>query len=426
MSDQLYAPLFDRVASVEALRHAWRKVRANRGAAGVDAVSVLAFEKNLDDNLRELSRNLLNQSYEPLPARAAFIPRPDRQPRELAIPAVRDRVAQRAVLDAIEPLFEPRFLDCSFAFRPGRSVEMAVQKIAVARARGLRWAVRADVLDFFPSIDHKLLVSELSRALDDPGILRLVALWLDAGVLTPGQTPVDGLVPRLKNSAAGSVLAVRAALDGMLDDYVSERIGSTAPTFDDPQFLDEPPIESTQKRSAIRRLVESGVVLALAERAAIGRFLTPAVLGAGGAAIAAASLAPTAIRTARRLFDRRAGAAQGAPISPLLSNIHMHPFDVEVTRKGFWLARYSDDFVVLCRAESEALDALAACREALSSRRLRLNQTKTCVAPPSEPFRFLGYGFEPDGRVTAPPSLPASTRKALALALKRAAVRLDQ
>ena len=83
----------------------------------------------------ELSRNLLNRTYEPLPARYVNVPKSNGKYRELAIPTVRDRVAQRAVLDHIEPLFEPQLLDCSFAFRPGRSVEMAIQRIIVARAK---------------------------------------------------------------------------------------------------------------------------------------------------------------------------------------------------------------------------------------------------------------------------------------------------
>src|SRR5205807_6980069 len=135
-----------------------RKVRANRGAAGIDAISLKAFERDLEANLAELSRNLLNKTYEPLPTRQVNIPKNNGKERELMIPTVRDRITQRAVLDAIEPLFEPMFLDCSFAFRPGRSVAMAIQQVVIARAQGFWWTVDADIKDFFPSIDHKLLL----------------------------------------------------------------------------------------------------------------------------------------------------------------------------------------------------------------------------------------------------------------------------
>src|SRR5215208_635131 len=175
--------LLRQVAAPTSLYQAWRKVRANRGAAGIDAISLQAFEQNLQANLLELSRNLLNRTYEPLPARYVNVPKANGKDRELAIPTVRDRVAQRAVLDHVEPLFEPQLLDCSFAFRPGRSVEMAIQRIIVARAQGFRWTVDADIKDFFPSMNHRLLIEDLSSAIDDDDILRLIELWLDAGVL---------------------------------------------------------------------------------------------------------------------------------------------------------------------------------------------------------------------------------------------------
>ena len=138
------------------LYRAWRKVRANRGAAGIDAVTIRRFEKELELNLAELSRNLRNRTYEPAPSRQVQIPKSDGRMRELAIPSVRDRVAQRAVLDAIESEFERQFLDCSYAFRAGRSTEMAIQQIVVARANGYRWTVEVDIANFFPSIDHRL------------------------------------------------------------------------------------------------------------------------------------------------------------------------------------------------------------------------------------------------------------------------------
>lgn len=190
------SPLLRRIAAYDALQRAWRKVRANRGAAGIDAISVREFEYHLEQNLTELSRNLLNKSYEPLPARNVMMAKSNGKERELAIPTVRDRVAQRAVLDTIEPFFEPQFLDCSYAFRPGRSVEMAVQKIIVARAQGYRWTLDADIRDFFPPIDNCLLLEELTHTVDDPDLRHLIELWLEAGVLKTADQigrPLGGL-----------------------------------------------------------------------------------------------------------------------------------------------------------------------------------------------------------------------------------------
>src|SRR5437764_3613422 len=172
--------LFRHIVSVSSLYQAWRKVRANRGAAGVDAISLDEFEANLTNNLRELSRSLLNGAYQPMPARFVTIAKENGKERELGILAVRDRVAQRAVLDAIEPLVEPLLLDCSFAFRPGRNVEMAVQHMIAARANGFWWTVESDVEDFFGSIDRRLLLKEVGQVMPDESVLRLLQAWLDA------------------------------------------------------------------------------------------------------------------------------------------------------------------------------------------------------------------------------------------------------
>src|SRR5947209_5131890 len=170
------ANLFRQIAAAQSLYQAWRKVRANRGAAGVDAMSLQAFEAGLDAHLRELSRSLLNKSYQPMPARYVTIAKADGRERELAILTVRDRVAQRATLDMIEPLFEPQFLDCNYAFRPGRSVELAVQRMIAARANGYWWTVESDVQDFFGAIDRRLLLSELGATICDADVLQLLKL----------------------------------------------------------------------------------------------------------------------------------------------------------------------------------------------------------------------------------------------------------
>src|SRR5947209_7928198 len=175
--------LFRHIVSVPSLYQAWRKVRANRGAAGVDAISLNEFEANLTANLRELSRSLLSGAYQPMPARLVTLVKENGKERELGILAVRDRVAQRAVLDAIEPLFEPLLLDCSFAFRQGRNVEMAVQRMIAARANGFWWTVESDVEDFFGSIDRRLLLKEVEQVMPDDNVLRLLQAWLDAGAL---------------------------------------------------------------------------------------------------------------------------------------------------------------------------------------------------------------------------------------------------
>ena len=331
------------VASPVALHRAWRKVRANHGAAGVDAVSVREFERNLGTNLTELGRTLTSGSYQPLPPRIVNVSKSSGALRQLAIPSVRDRIAQRAVLDAIEPLFEPYFDDCSYAFRPGRSVEMAVQAIAVARANGFQWTLESDVEDFFPSIDHQTLLRDLGVCVKDPSILRLVGQWLVAGVLTESGSDCGIAFGGIQTAVASAGLAVSNATDELIEDWVAERLpsggistGGDFSTYgDDPASREQDAIcGNTRRRSALRRLVESGLLLTLVERAVLRRLLTPAWLGAAGAGLAAVALAPVAVRKIRTFAHSRRGAAQGSPISPLLSNIYLHPFDVAISASG--------------------------------------------------------------------------------------------
>lgn len=401
------------IATSQALERAWRKVRANRGAAGIDAITLREFERNKDQNLTELARNLLNRTYEPLPARNVNVPKSNGKERELAIPTVRDRVAQRAVLDAIEPLFEPRFLDCSYAFRPGRSVEMAVQKIIVARAQGYRWTVDADIHDFFPTIDNQLLLEDLSRIVNDSDLIHLINLWLEAGVLksTGEASWFGGWRAAFENAR----MSTGDAVNELIHEFVSEKLGNGEDAED--SELEEEIWSPEPKRSelssnkrlrgaAVRRLIKDGVLLALAERTVLRSLLGVKLLGLGGAALALGALTPPVYRKLRDRYARPVGTLQGSPISPMLSNIYLHSFDVTLTPQAYRLIRYCDDFVILCRSGAEAQEALGAAGSALQERRLALHPEKTRLIRPGEPFSYLGYSFEPDGKVVAPPNIP--------------------
>jgi RNA-directed DNA polymerase len=419
-----HSALLEYIAARRSLYAAWRKVRANRGAAGVDAISIAQFEKDLEPNLTELSRNLRDKTYEPLPARYVNVPKSNGKLRELAIPTVRDRVAQRSVLDHIEPLFECNFLDCSFGFRPGRSTEMAIQRIVLARARGMLWTVDADIKDCFPSIDHSLLMTDLQRSVDDRAILDLIRLWLDAGALD-GTRPTMVWMDRWRSRLAEVKLAAGDAVRGLLDDFVSSRLGAggslhTGEFGGDEEFdagstepgLRPSPRGSSLGRAALRRIVEDGALLAIAQRAAFRGMFAAKLLGFGGAAIALGLAAgPLLSKLKQKSQSASAGAAQGAPLSPLLSNIYLHPFDVTITAARHRLVRYADDFVVLCSTEREATEALQTVASSLGDRRLALNLAKTGIVPPSKSFEFLGYRFEPDGRVVPPETLPDVVRR---------------
>ena len=186
--------------SDDALRRAWQQVKANGGGPGVDGVDIQAFEAHLADQLAALQVELSQGSFQPQAVRRVLIPKRNEGLRPLAIWTLRDRLAQRAVLNAVEPLFEPRFLACSHGFRPGRSTQSAVDMVIAARDDGLRWVLDADIKECFDNIDPTLLMQLVRRQLHDTALLRLIELWLQAHILT----------------AAGQVRAAGAAQGGVL------------------------------------------------------------------------------------------------------------------------------------------------------------------------------------------------------------------
>jgi hypothetical protein len=167
--------------------------------------------------------------------------------------------------------------------------------------------------------------------------------------------------------------------------------------------------------------LQDGALLALSERALIAKLLGMKVLGVGGLALTAAVLAPKAVSAYRNYFHRRLGTLQGAPISPLLTNVYMTPFDRALTERGWRLVRYCDDFVIQCRTEAEAQDALSVAQESLGSRRLRMHPDKTRIVPPDAEFEFLGYVFAADGSVIPPPTVPDLVARQIRAMARRAA-----
>jgi len=188
---------------------AWRAVRRNRGAAGIDKVSIRMFETNLDQNLDRLLRELKTGAYQPLPARRVYITKAPGKFRPLGIPAVRDRVAQEVLRRLLSPIFERRFHDDSYGFRPGRGCHQAVERLLELRRQGYKHVLDADISGFFDNLSHQAVMTELSAVIADGNILRLTEKFLKAGVLEGGQflatrvgTPQGGVAsPLLANIA---------------------------------------------------------------------------------------------------------------------------------------------------------------------------------------------------------------------------------
>lgn len=195
--------LNDKVASRRALEAGFARVKANRGAAGSDGVSVKRFAETLDKQLDKLLAELVDKTYCPRPIRRVHIPKPGgNATRPLGIPCVRDRVVQSALLLVIEPVFEATFADCSFGFRPKRSQKMALREVNRLLHEGYHHVVDADIRSYFDCIPHDRLMAKVREHIADGQVLR----WLEAFLGQPVLEPDGSLVTNTKGIPQGSVI----------------------------------------------------------------------------------------------------------------------------------------------------------------------------------------------------------------------------
>ena len=176
--------LIDKIHPERTLRAAFSQVAANKGAAGVDHVTVTMFDDRLEENLKRLSEDLQSGLYRPQQIRRHYIPKPgSKEKRPLGIPTVRDRVVQTAVLNALEPIFERDFAEHSYGFRPGRGCKDALRRVDQLLKSGHMYVVDADLKSYFDTIPHDRLLASVAKKVSDGRVLSLIESFLKQGVL---------------------------------------------------------------------------------------------------------------------------------------------------------------------------------------------------------------------------------------------------
>jgi group II intron reverse transcriptase/maturase len=170
----------------ENLRQAWKRVKANKGAAGVDGLDIQQTARHLVTAWPTIRDQLLRGTYRPSPVRRVTIPKPDGGERELGIPTVTDRLIQQALLQVLQPLLDPTFSEHSHGFRPGRRAHDAVLAAHGYVQSGRRIVVDVDLEKFFDRVNHDILIDRLRKRIDDAGIIRLIRAYLNSGIMSDG------------------------------------------------------------------------------------------------------------------------------------------------------------------------------------------------------------------------------------------------
>ena len=285
--------LYDKVYRLDILSHAYRLVRANKGAPGIDGVAFEAIEKaegGAEKYLESISEELKGKTYKPMPVRRVYIPKSDGGKRPLGIPAIKDRIVQMAAKLVIEPIFEADFQENSYGFRPKRNAHQAIEDITLHLNKGYTQVIDADISKYFDTIPHDKLLKLVTKRIVDKHILKLIKMWLNAPVVEERE---DG-----KKEYRGN--------------------------------------------------------------------------------------------------DK--GTPQGGVISPLLANIYLNVLDTlwkvkEIEEKmRARLVRYADDFVVLCKGNTERI--LEGIKRTTNHLGLSLNEKKTRVVEAREGFNFLGFNIK--------------------------------
>ena len=305
--------LMEAVVEPRNIRLALKRVKANKGSAGVDGMSVADLAAYLAVHWPEIRASLLEGEYCPAPVRRVEIPKPDGGMGQLGIPTVLDRLIQQAIHQVMEPLYDPSFSTSSYGFRPGRSAHQALQSAREHVASGKAWVVDLDLEKFFDRVNHDVLMSRLARRIGDKRLLRLIRRYLEAGVLSDGV-----VVTRVEGTPQGGPLS--PLLANILLDEFDKELERRGHVFC--RYADDCNIYVSSKRAAERvmssmtQFLETRLKLRVNRaKSAVARpserkFLGMRIVGAAKAHI---SLAPKSLlrfkTTIRRITKRNRGVS---------------------------------------------------------------------------------------------------------------------
>ncbi|MGK5090449.1 group II intron reverse transcriptase/maturase [Deltaproteobacteria bacterium TL4] len=179
--------LFEKMLSAENMSKAWKQVKSNKGSAGIDGMTIDEFPSFAKQHWRQILASLRDGSYHPQPVLRVSIDKPDGGKRDLGIPAITERVIMQAIAQVLTPLFDPGFSEYSFGFRPNRSAKMGVEQVRDYIKEGYKIAVDMDLSKFFDRVNHDILMTRLGQTIRDKRLLRLIGLFLRAGVMIDNQ-----------------------------------------------------------------------------------------------------------------------------------------------------------------------------------------------------------------------------------------------
>jgi len=236
--------LFETILDTYNLKTAFKLVKANKGAPGIDGITIKEYEQNLEEELNQLKEEVQSWSYKPTPVKRVEIPKPNgKGTRNLGIPIIKDRVLHMAIKRVLEPILEPTFSESSYGFRPGRNQQQAIQEAKRIVESGKEFVVDIDLSKFFDKINHDRLIHRLKAHIDDTRVLRLIGMILRSGVM------IDGIkMPTEEGSVQGSPLS--PLLSNVVLDELDKELEQRGLEFC--RFADDCNIFTKTERSAER------------------------------------------------------------------------------------------------------------------------------------------------------------------------------